>query len=72
MKTMESYIKMCKFPDENDSYLSLMRSVKTLYVRMCKTGSFQTSNIYNKMTVKMKEFDHVSLVTKLYVIHFLS
>jgi len=34
--------KTCKFLDEHDSYMSHITAVKTLYVRLCKSGSFQT------------------------------
>jgi hypothetical protein len=70
MKTMDRYIETCKFLDKNGSYMSLIKAVKTLYVRLCKTGSFQTGNVY-KNTVKLKGFEHVSLINKLHIIQFL-
>jgi hypothetical protein len=44
MKTMDGYIRTYKFLDEHDSYMSHITAVKTPYVRLCNSGSFQTCN----------------------------
>jgi len=68
---MDGYNKTCKFLDAHDSYISQTTAVTTLYVRLYKSGSFHTCNIQHKITVELKDFEHVSLVSKLYVIQFL-
>jgi hypothetical protein len=56
MKIMDGYIKTCRFPDKNDSYVTLIKGVKTLYVKLCQDGSFWTGSIYSKIAVKLQEF----------------
>jgi hypothetical protein len=67
---MDNYIKTCKPTHEEDSYMSLIRGIRTARDKLCKDRDFRKGT-YSKDNIYMEDFKLLFAIDVIFFIQLL-